>query len=222
MPFVLFQCVISRENNSSSTPHSLFRFDVVYTSWLSRALETAWYVMDEMDSLWLPIVKTWRLNERMYGELTGLSKQMVRQRHGEKQFKAWRRGFDVRPPAVSSFSQNYPGNDPRYRYIRDVRYSVKESAIRSIEKGKPVLVRKLPKTESLKDCMDRTIPYFVERIAKDAIDQNKRVLISSSENAIRGLLMHLCDIPESEITGLEVRAIVRSEDVFNFTCSFIH
>jgi len=181
-----------------------FEFDVVYTSWLSRALETAWYVMDEMDCLWLPIVKTWRLNERMYGELTGLSKQMVKQRHGEKQFKAWRRGFDVRPPKVSSFSQNYPGNDPRYRFIRDVRYSVKESAIRSIEKGKPVLVRKLPKTESLKDCMERTIPYFVERIAKDAIDQNKRVLISSSENAIRGLLMHLCDIPESEITGLEI------------------
>ncbi len=182
-----------------------FEFDVVYTSWLSRALETAWYVMDEMDLLWLPIVKTWRLNERMYGELTGLSKMMVKQRHGDKQFKAWRRGFDVRPPAVSSFSQNYPGNDPRYRYINDVRYSVKETAIRSIEKGKPMLVRKLPKTESLKDCMDRTIPYFVERIAKDAIDQNKRVLISSSENAIRGLLMHLCDIPESEITGLEVR-----------------
>eukprot|EP00531_Pseudo-nitzschia_arenysensis_P006022 CAMPEP_0116121460 /NCGR_PEP_ID=MMETSP0329-20121206/3708_1 /TAXON_ID=697910 /ORGANISM="Pseudo-nitzschia arenysensis, Strain B593" /LENGTH=860 /DNA_ID=CAMNT_0003615273 /DNA_START=116 /DNA_END=2698 /DNA_ORIENTATION=+ len=181
-----------------------FEFDVVYTSWLSRALETAWYVMDEMDNLWLPIVKTWRLNERMYGELTGLSKMMVKQRHGETQFKAWRRGFDVRPPAVSSFSQNYPGNDPRYRYISDVRYSVKETAIRSIEKGKPMLVRKLPKTESLKDCMDRTIPYFVERIAKDAIDQNKRVLISSSENAIRGLLMHLCDIPESEITGLEI------------------
>eukprot|EP00532_Pseudo-nitzschia_australis_P006748 CAMPEP_0168172208 /NCGR_PEP_ID=MMETSP0139_2-20121125/5114_1 /TAXON_ID=44445 /ORGANISM="Pseudo-nitzschia australis, Strain 10249 10 AB" /LENGTH=856 /DNA_ID=CAMNT_0008089809 /DNA_START=94 /DNA_END=2664 /DNA_ORIENTATION=- len=181
-----------------------FEFDVVYTSWLSRALETAWLVLDELDSLWLPIVKTWRLNERMYGELTGLSKQMVKQRHGEKQFKAWRRGFEVRPPAVSSFSQNYPGNDPRYRYIRDVRYSMKESAIRSIETGKMKFARKLPKTESLKDCMDRTIPYFLERIAKDAVDQNKRVLISSSENAIRGLLMHLCDIPESEITGLEI------------------
>lgn len=182
-----------------------FEFDVVYTSWLSRALETAWLVMDEMDSLWLPIVKTWRLNERMYGELTGLSKQMVKQRHGEKQFKAWRRGYDVRPPAVSSFSKHYPGNDPRYqKYLRDVRYSIKESAIRSIEKGKPVLVRKLPKSESLKDCMDRTMPYFIERIAKDAVDQNKRVLISSSENAIRGLLMHLCSIPESEISGLEI------------------
>jgi 2,3-bisphosphoglycerate-dependent phosphoglycerate mutase len=182
-----------------------FEFDVVYTSWLSRALETALYVMDEMDALWLPIIKTWRLNERMYGELTGLSKQMVKQRHGEKQFKAWRRGYDVRPPPVSSFSQHYPGNDVRYqKYLRDVRYSVRESIIRSIEGGRLTLARKLPKSESLKDCMDRTIPYFVERIAKDAIDQNKRVLISSSENAIRGLLMHLCDIPESEITGLEI------------------
>ena len=182
-----------------------FEFDVVYTSWLERALETALYVIDEMDSLWLPMVKTWRLNERMYGELTGLSKQMVKQRHGEKQFKAWRRGYNVKPPAVSSFSVHYPGNDVRYqKYLRDLRYSFKESVIRSIEKGKIVMQRKLPKTESLKDCMDRTIPYFVARIAQDAVDQKKRVLISSSENAIRGLLMHLCDIPESEITGLEI------------------
>jgi 2,3-bisphosphoglycerate-dependent phosphoglycerate mutase len=81
-----------------------FEFDVVYTSWLSRAVETAWYVLDELDSLWLPIVKTWRLNERMYGSLTGLSKQMVKQQHGEKQFKAWRRGFDVRPPGKNAFA----------------------------------------------------------------------------------------------------------------------
>jgi len=182
-----------------------FEFDVVYTSWLSRAVETAWFVMDEMDCLWLPIVKTWRLNERMYGKLTGMSKQMVKQRHGEEQFKAWRRGYDVRPPAVSSFSNDYPGNDERYqKYCRDLRYSIKESAIRSIEKGRLVKARKIPKTESLKDCMDRTLPYFIERIAKDAVDKNKRVLISSSENAIRGLLMHLCEIPESEITGLEI------------------
>lgn len=182
-----------------------FEFDVVYTSWLSRALETALYVMDEMDALWLPTVKTWRLNERMYGELTGLSKQMVKQRHGEKQFKAWRRGFNVRPPAVSSFSQHYPGNDPRYqKYLKDRRISFRETMIRSIEKGRPVIQRKLPKTESLKDCMDRTIPYFKERIAVDAVNQGKRVLISSSENAIRGLLMHLCEIPEEAITGLEI------------------
>lgn len=182
-----------------------FEFDIVYTSWLSRAIETAWYVMDELDCLWLPIIKSWRLNERMYGDLTGLSKKMVAQRHGERQFKAWRRGFKVRPPKVSSFSINYPGNDLRYeKYVKDLRFSVSESIIRSIEHGRPELHKKLPKTESLKDCMDRTIPFFTHQIVPEAINEGKRVLISSSENAIRGLLMHLCDIPENEITGLEI------------------
>jgi len=182
-----------------------FEFDVVYTSWLTRAIETAWYVMDEMDCVWLPIIKTWRLNERMYGKLTGLSKLMVKQRHGEKQFKAWRRGYDTPPPKVSSFSQHYPGNDRRYQSgIKDVRYSLRESLIRSIESGRPTIARKLPKTESLKDCMDRTIPFFTEKIVPEAIGKGKRVLISSSENAIRGLLMHLCDIPQDKITGLEI------------------
>jgi len=182
-----------------------FEFDVVYTSWLSRAIETAFYVLDELDLLWLPIIKSWRLNERMYGELTGLSKNMVKQRHGEKQFKAWRRGYKVRPPPVSSFSKNYPGNDKRYqKYLSDIRYSTRESAIRTIEKGQLSLQRKLPKSESLKDCMDRTIPYYSEQIVPEAINQGKRVLISSSENAIRGLLMHLCEIPEEHIAELEI------------------
>lgn len=181
-----------------------FEFDVVYTSWLSRAIETAWICMDEMGCLWLPIIKSWRLNERMYGSLTGLSKRMVAQRHGEKQFMAWRRGYKTRPPPVSSFSQHYPGNDPRYQNLNDVRYSLRESLIRSIEAGKVVVRRKLPKHESLKDCMDRTIPYFKERIIPEALGQGKRVLISSSENAIRGLLMYLCDIPADQITGLEI------------------
>mmetsp|Transcript_3745 Transcript_3745/g.4312 ORF Transcript_3745/g.4312 Transcript_3745/m.4312 type:complete len:852 (+) Transcript_3745:42-2597(+) len=182
-----------------------FEFDVVYTSWLSRAIETAWHVMDEMDELWLPLIKTWRLNERMYGMLTGLSKRMVAQRHGEKKFMAWRRGYNTPPPKVSSFSPHYPGNDKRYnKYLNDVRFSLKESLIRSIESGRITLRRKLPKSESLKDCMDRTIPFFTERIIPEALDQGKRVLISSSENAIRGLLMHLCEIPEDQISGLEI------------------
>ena len=182
-----------------------FEFDVVYTSWLSRAIETAWHVIDELDLLWLPIIKSWRLNERMYGKLTGLSKQMVKQRHGEAQFKAWRRGYRTAPPKVSSFSQHYPGNDPRYqKYLTDLRYSLRESIIRSIESGKPTPARKLPKAESLKDCMDRTIPFFKERIVPESINQGKRVLISSSENAIRGLLIHLCNIPEDIATELEI------------------
>jgi len=174
-----------------------YEFDVVYTSWLSRAIETAWYVIDELDSLWLPIIKSWRLNERMYGELTGLSKRMVAQRHGDTQFKAWRRGYKVRPPSVNSFSPKYPGNDKRYRaHLKDVRISLRESVIRTIEGGRIHVARKLPKSESLKDCMDRTIPFFAYQIVPEAINQGKRVLISSSENAIRGLLMHLCEIPE--------------------------
>jgi len=182
-----------------------FEFDAVYTSWLSRAIETAWLVMDEMDCLWLPIIKSWRLNERMYGDLTGLSKAMVKQRHGDKQFRAWRRGYAVKPPPVSSFSPQYPGNDERYRkYLKDRRFSLSETIIRSIESQNFSLHRKLPKSESLKDCMDRTIPYFTDQIMPEAIDKGKRVLIASSENAIRGLLMHLCEIPEDKIAGLEI------------------
>lgn len=158
-----------------------------------------------MDCLWLPIIKSWRLNERMYGDLTGLSKAMVKQRHGADQFQAWRRGYAVKPPPVSSFSPQYPGNDIRYtKYLKDVRFSISETIIRCIESRKFSLHRKLPKSESLKDCMDRTIPYFTEQIMPEAIGKGKRVLIASSENAIRGLLMHLCDIPEDKISGLEI------------------
>jgi 2,3-bisphosphoglycerate-dependent phosphoglycerate mutase len=178
---------------------------VVYTSWLSRAIETAWLVLDELDLLWLPIIKTWRLNERMYGALTGLSKQMVAQRHGDETLKKWRRGYADRPPAISSFSSIYPGNDDRYvSNVVDVRYSVFESLIRSIGDGKLELHRKFPKTESLKDCMQRTIPYYVDKIVPDSIAQGKNVLIASSENAIRGLLMHLCEIPWNRIHEVEI------------------
>jgi 2,3-bisphosphoglycerate-dependent phosphoglycerate mutase len=140
----------------------------------------------------------------MYGALTGKSKSMVSQKYGEKQFKAWRRGFTVRPPKVSSFSVDYPGNDPRYKVINDIRISLSETIMRSFDSGKPTLERKLPKSESLKDCMDRTIPYYKQQIVPDALEKGKRVLISSSENAIRGLLMVLCEIPEEKISELEI------------------
>jgi 2,3-bisphosphoglycerate-dependent phosphoglycerate mutase len=180
-------------------------FDVVYTSWLSRAIETAWIVLDQLDSLWLPIIKSWRLNERMYGALTGMSKDMIRQKHGSTQFKLWRRSYDKRPPAISSFSTHYPGNDERYiNNVKDIRYSIFESLIRTIAHRKMEVHRKFPKTESLKDCMDRTIPYYKDVIVPDSIDKGKNVLIASSENAIRGLLMHLCDIPSERISEVEI------------------
>eukprot|EP01039_Chlorochromonas_danica_P000424 gene424-458_t len=163
-------------------------FDVVYTSWLSRAIDTAWLVLNELDSLWLPIVKTWRLNERMYGALTGLSKKMIRQIYGDEQFMKWRRGFEDAPPPISSFSSAYPGNDNRYV---------------NLAHGKFELHKKFPKSESLKDCMERTIPYFLN-IISPTLSTGKSVLIASSENAIRGLLMHLCKIPTSKIHMVEI------------------
>lgn len=182
-----------------------FEFDVVYTSWLSRAIETGWLIMETLDSTWVPVIKSWRLNERMYGDLTGKSKKMVARQYGKEQFKLWRRGYKVRPPPVHSFSPSYPGNHKRYvRFMRDVPYSIRESLIRSIALGKPTLSRQFPKTESLQDCMRRTIPYLIHNIQPEAIDQGKRVLIASSENAIRGLLMHLCEIPDDAIASLNI------------------
>lgn len=154
----------------------------MYTSWLSRAIETALLVINELDAMWLPIVKTWRLNERMYGALTGLSKKMIRQLYGDEQFMKWRRGFDYPPPPISSFSHFYPGNDERYvNYVQDLKISWFETLIRSLAHGKLEIHRSFPKSESLKDCMERTIPYFNNTIVPDSIAAGKNVLISSSE-----------------------------------------
>jgi len=142
---------------------------------------------------------------RMYGALTGFSKEMIKQRHGETQFKRWRRGYTNRPPAISSFSVHYPGNDDRYvNYIKDIRPSFSESLIRSFAHRKFEIHKKFPKTESLKDCMERTTPYFRDVIIPGSLSKGKNVLIASSENAIRGLLMHLCEIPPERIHEVEI------------------
>ena len=179
--------------------------DAVYTSWLTRAITTAWLVLAPLDSLWVSIHKSWRLNERMYGALTGLSKKMIAQRHGEAQFRKWRRGFAERPPPASPFSSKYPGNDERYvKYVHDLPISLRQSFIRSLGHGKIELHHKLPRTESLKDCLQRTIPYYKDTILPQTVAQNRTVLISSSENAIRGLLMDLCDVPRDVISDIEI------------------
>lgn len=128
---------------------------------------------------------------------------MIAQLHGEDRFREWRRSYRVRPPRASSFSPQYPGNDDRYqRYVNDVRYSFGESIIRTISARQLVMARKVPHTESLKDCMDRTIPYFEEVIGPSL--ENRTVLIASSENAIRGLLMKLCAVPEDRVNEVEI------------------
>ena len=213
-----------------------FEFDVVYTSWLTRAIETAckytWcyvcndmsvllcmttpnffflsvmftgYCMDELGDTWVPLIKSWRLNERMYGALTGKSKQMIANEYGEDQLKKWRRGFKIKPPPVSSYSLSYPGNDyKRTKYVRDLRISLSETINRSWEARKLQIHRKFPKSESLHLCMKRSIPYYTQRIVPEAVDKGKRVLITSHENAIRGILMHLCEIPEEAMNQLHL------------------
>ncbi len=196
---------IEARNSGKLLKRHGIEIDVVYTSWLSRAIETAWLVLDELDCLWLPIVKSWRLNERHYGALTGLSKKMIAQRHGDAKFKRWRRSYATRPPEVSSFSSNYPGNDDRYvKYVTDMRFSFRETLIRSLSDMKLKLHRRFPKAESLKDCMSRTIPFYTDQIVPQSVAKGKTVLIASSENAIRGLFMTLCDIPADRIAEVEI------------------
>mmetsp|Transcript_9166 Transcript_9166/g.20239 ORF Transcript_9166/g.20239 Transcript_9166/m.20239 type:complete len:519 (+) Transcript_9166:205-1761(+) len=182
-----------------------FEFDVVYTSWLTRAIQTAHYVMEELDCHWLPLIKSWRLNERHYGALTGKSKKMIGNIYGEDRLKIWRRSYDVPPPDVSSYSRHYPGNDYRLeKYIKDMRYSLTETLFRSVQDGRFQMHRKFPKAESLKTCMDRSIPFYTEKIVPEAVAKGKRVLIASHENAIRGILMHLCDIPPENMNELHL------------------
>lgn len=158
-----------------------------------------------MGDTWLPLIKSWRLNERMYGALTGKSKQMIANLYGEDQLKKWRRGFKIKPPPVSSYSLSYPGNDyKRTKYVRDLRISLSETINRSWEARKLQIHRKFPKTESLHTCMQRSIPYYTQRIVPEAVNKGKRVLITSHENAIRGILMHLCEIPEEAMNQLHL------------------
>ena len=126
-------------------------------------------------------------------------------RFGDLQFRAWRRGYSVRPPPVSPFSLYYPGNDDRYiKYVDDIRVSFTQTIVRSLLNRRFELHRKFPQSESLKDCMQRTIPYYTGTIMPQGLTKGKRVMVASSENAIRGLLMHLCEIPPHRIHEIDI------------------
>ena len=159
-----------------------FDFDVCHTSVLKRAIKTLNLALEEMDRLWLPVVKDWRLNERHYGGLQGLNKTQTRERHGEAQVHIWRRSFDVPPPPLEEGDERLPDGDPRYAGLsRD----------------------QLPRTESLKDTIARVLPYWHEAIAPQ-IRAGKRVLISAHGNSLRGLVKYLSDVSDAEIPGFEL------------------
>jgi 2,3-bisphosphoglycerate-dependent phosphoglycerate mutase len=152
------------------------------TSYLKRAIRTLWIVLDDLDRMWLPIHTSWRLNERHYGALQGLNKAETAQRMGEEQVHAWRRSYDVRPPALGDRDDRFPGHDPRYAALSD---------------------EELPRAESLKDTVARLLPYW-DRVLVPQLRSDRTVLVSAHGNSLRALVKHLDRIADDDIPGFEI------------------
>jgi 2,3-bisphosphoglycerate-dependent phosphoglycerate mutase len=159
-----------------------YTFDLAYTSVLKRAIRTLWIAVDELDQMWLPVIKDWRLNERHYGALQGLNKAETAEKHGDAQVKIWRRSYDIPPPPLTP-------DDPRHAG-RDLRYA-------NLSAGE------IPLTESLKDTVERFLPYWHGEIAP-SIRSGKRVLIVAHGNSLRALVKYLDGISDEEIVELNI------------------
>ena len=157
-------------------------FDAAFTSVLKRAIKTLGIALDTLDQLWIPVTKSWKLNERSYGALQGLNKAETAAKHGEAQTKIWRRSFDIPPPPLTIDDERHPSHDARYTGLR---------------------AGDLPLTESLKDTIARFMPYWHETIAP-VIQSGQRIVIAAHGNSLRALVKELDNIPESEITELNV------------------
>ena len=157
-------------------------FDMAFTSVLKRAIRTLWIIMDEMDLMWIPVKRTWRLNERHYGGLQGLNKAETAAKYGDEQVLIWRRSFDILPPELDESDERFPGHDPRYAGIDP---------------------KVLPRAESLKATIDRFMPYWHDMIVPE-IRAGKRVLIAAHGNSLRALVKYLDEISEEEIVGLNI------------------
>lgn len=159
-----------------------FQLDRAFTSVLKRAIRTLWIILDETDQMWIPTEKAWELNERHYGALQGLNKAEIGQQYGQEQLKLWRRSYATRPPALDADDPRHPRFDPRYNTLpRDL----------------------LPATESLEDTLKRVVPYWKRAIVPHLL-RGQRVLIAAHGNSLRALIKFLDDIPDDEITELEI------------------
>jgi 2,3-bisphosphoglycerate-dependent phosphoglycerate mutase len=158
------------------------RFDVAYTSVLKRAIKTLWIVLEDLDLMWIPVVRTWRVNERMYGALQGLNKSETVAKHGEEKVKIWRRSYDVPPPPLDESHEYWPGNDARYAKLAP---------------------NEVPKTECLKDTVNRFLPFWESDIAP-AIRRGERVVIAAHGNSLRALVKHLDGVSDSDIVELNI------------------
>jgi 2,3-bisphosphoglycerate-dependent phosphoglycerate mutase len=159
-----------------------YSFDIAFTSVLKRAIRTLWLALDEMDLMWIPVVRDWRLNERHYGALQGLNKAQTAEKYGEAQVKIWRRSYDIRPPALEKNDPRYPGFDPRYRGLTE---------------------EQLPLTECLKDTVARFLPSW-QKVIGPMVQSGKKVLVVAHGNSLRSLVKYLDNISEEAIVELNI------------------
>jgi 2,3-bisphosphoglycerate-dependent phosphoglycerate mutase len=159
-----------------------YRFDVAHTSFLKRAIRTLWMVLDQMDLMWIPVYRSWRLNERHYGTLQGLNKKTITEKFGVEQVRIWRRGYDTPPPALTDKDSRHPRFDPRYGHLKK---------------------EELPNTESLKDTLNRVLPYWHEAI-EPILRQGKKTIISAHGNSLRALVKYLDNISDEDIPELDI------------------
>jgi len=159
-----------------------FTFDAAFTSVLKRAIRTLWIVMDEMDLMWMPVHRHWRLNERHYGALQGLNKAEMARQYGEQQVQFWRRSYDVKPPALEPTDPRHPSCERRYADLRD---------------------DERPCTECLKDTVERVVPYWLGTIAP-LIKSGRRLIIAAHGNSLRAMVKYLDGIGDHEIVGLNI------------------
>jgi 2,3-bisphosphoglycerate-dependent phosphoglycerate mutase len=157
-----------------------FEFDVAYTSVLKRAIRTLWHILDEMDLMWIPVIRDWRLNERHYGALQGLNKAETAAKYGDEQVHIWRRSYDIPPPPLDDDDERHPSHDPRYKGIDN-----------------------LPGAESLLLTLERVMPCWNERIAPD-LKAGKNVLVAAHGNSLRALVKMLDQVSDEEITGFNI------------------
>jgi len=157
-------------------------FDVAYTSVLQRAIKTLWLALESLDQMWVPVINDWRLNERHYGALQGLNKSETAAKYGDAQVQTWRRSYDIPPPLLDLDDTRHPRHDPRYATL-------------------PAAV--LPRGESLKDTVERFLPYWTDTIAP-TVRAGRRVLIAAHGNSLRALMKHLDGISDPDIVGVNI------------------
>ena len=159
-----------------------YTFDIAFTSVLKRAIRTLWLALDEMDLMWIPVARSWRLNERHYGALQGLNKAETAAKFGEDQVKIWRRSYNTPPPALEETDERCPGQDARYKGLD---------------------LRAIPLTECLKDTVERSLPFWHDAIVP-AVREGKRVLVAAHGNSLRALVKYLDNVSDADIVGLNI------------------